>query len=68
MYLRQLSPDAVPALAGLDPGRRECVLGRMSMDLSTSRQDGWRGWNLGRERARRVLTEHHIDPRNWRCS
>jgi hypothetical protein len=67
-YLSGLSPDAVPALTALSPDDRECVLGRMGMDLSTSHDDGWRGWNLGRERARRVLAEQHIDGPTWRCS
>jgi hypothetical protein len=67
VYLGRLSPDAVPALAALDPAERDCILGRMSMDLSARGADGWRGWNLGRERAREVL-DQYIDGVDWRCS
>ena len=67
IYLSRLSPDAVPALAALDPARRECVLGRMSMDLATRGEDGWRGWNLGRQRARDVIADY-VDGPSWRCS
>ncbi|NMO54487.1 DUF4173 domain-containing protein [Actinoplanes sp. TBRC 11911] len=68
LYLGGLSPDAAPALTALNPADRECVLGRMSMHLSSRQEDGWRGWNLGRERARRVLAEQHVDGPTWRCS
>jgi len=67
VYLGRLSPDAVPALAALDPAERDCILGRMSMDLSGRGEDGWRGWNLGRERAREVFGQY-VDGTNWRCS
>jgi uncharacterized protein DUF4153 len=53
-YLSNLSPDAVPALTGLDPARRDCVLGRIGQDLRRHPGD-WRGWNVGRERARRLI-------------
>ncbi|HEX5204710.1 MAG TPA: DUF4173 domain-containing protein [Actinoplanes sp.] len=55
-YLGTLSPDAAPGLDGLDPARRACVLGRMSIPLRLH-PDDWRGWNLGRERAREIIAE-----------
>jgi hypothetical protein len=52
LYLGTLSPDAVPALTALDPGQRQCVLARIRAGMEP---DDWRGWNLGRERARDVF-------------
>ncbi|MEU4691958.1 DUF4173 domain-containing protein [Actinoplanes sp. NPDC023714] len=49
-YLSQLSPDAVPALAELG---RPCLLWKIVEDMSED--DGWGGWNLGRERARELV-------------
>jgi hypothetical protein len=63
-YLRSLSPDAAPALTALDPARRGCVLGFLANGLEP---DDWRGWNLGRERARAVIAEQLTGP-DWRCS
>jgi len=60
-YLGTLSPDAVPGLTGLDPGARACVLDRMTLDLMLN-PDDWRGWNLGREQARKVIAEHLSQP------
>ena len=54
VYLGNLSPDAAPGLDGLDPARRACVLGRMNVAL-VLHPDDWRGWNLGRERAREII-------------
>jgi Domain of unknown function (DUF4173) len=51
-YLGSLSADAVPGLAGLDPQRRACVLAGIGAGLG---RDDWRGWNLGRERARETI-------------
>ena len=56
VYLSKLSPDAVPALDRLDPMRRACVLDRIHRDLAEN-PDDWRGWNLGRERARRLTAD-----------
>jgi uncharacterized protein DUF4153 len=56
VYLSKLSPDAVPALDRLDRTRRACVLNRIRRDL-TEHPDDWRGWNLGRERARRLTAD-----------
>lgn len=54
-YLGSLSPDAVPAVAKYGQGSaRACVLGQIATQLD--RPDDWRQWNLGRERAREVLT------------
>jgi hypothetical protein len=58
-YLENLSPDAVPALSGLDEQRRYCALALISERLG---DDDWRGWNLGRERARDILAAHPIRP------
>jgi hypothetical protein len=55
-YLATLSPDAVPALSALNQPERDCVLGRIELRLR-DQPDDWRGWNLGRERARTVLRE-----------
>ncbi|HYH27491.1 MAG TPA: DUF4153 domain-containing protein, partial [Actinomycetota bacterium] len=50
-YLQTLSLDAVPALAGLpDPERDRVLAGYTGPD-----PDGWPAWNVGRERARRLL-------------
>jgi hypothetical protein len=53
-YLGDLSADAVPAFAGLDAGRRDCLLDRIDARL-TDQPDDWRGWNLGRQRARQII-------------
>lgn len=53
-YLADLSPDAVPAFAGLDPARRDCLLGRIGAGLA-DRPDDWQSWNLGRRRARQII-------------
>ena len=64
-YLANLSPDAVPALHHLPPAQRECVFGRMNRALHDDADD-WRGWNLGRQRAREIIA---VDlPDGWRCS
>jgi hypothetical protein len=64
VYLGTLSPDAVPALVGLDPARRDCVLGHINLRMP---RDDWRGWNLGRERAREIIATDLSGP-GWRCS
>jgi hypothetical protein len=65
-YLSTLSPDVVPGLAGLPPNRRACVLGRLGTDLMID-PDDWRGWNLGREQARKVIAQDLSDPA-FRCT
>lgn len=64
-YLGNLSPDAVPALVGLPPAQRDCVLGHLRFDLERASGD-WRAWNLGRERARDLI-DQHLGDRTWRC-
>jgi hypothetical protein len=64
-YLGTLSPDAVPGLSGLSPDGQACVLNRISLDLESA-PDDWRGWNLGREQARKVIARHLSDPA-YRC-
>lgn len=49
-HLRELSDDAVPALAELDEPLRSCLLGWHDPDLDPS---PW-GWNLARDRAAAV--------------
>lgn len=52
-YLRALSADATPALAGLPDPVRRCTLSMIADDLAEP--DPWYAWNLGRDRARKVL-------------
>lgn len=52
-YLRALSADATPALAALPDPVRRCTLSWIADDLAEP--DPWYAWNLGRDRARRVL-------------
>ncbi|GIF25036.1 hypothetical protein BJ973_007294 [Actinoplanes tereljensis] len=66
VYLGELSPDAVPGLAGLDPARRGCVLGHLDLALRDS-PDDWRGWNLGREQARKIIARD-LSGSNWSCA
>ena len=55
-YLRDLSPDAVPALNRLPEPLRTCALVGIADDLAESGPDAWNEWNLGRSQARRELT------------
>jgi hypothetical protein len=64
-YLGTLSPDAVPGLTGLSPDRQACVLNRINLGLEWT-PDDWRGWNLGREQARKVIAKDLSDPA-YRC-
>ncbi|MFJ6195356.1 DUF4153 domain-containing protein [Micromonospora sp. NPDC092111] len=52
-YLRALSADATPALAGLPDRVRRCTLSWIDDDLAEP--DPWYAWNLGRTRARAEL-------------
>ncbi|SCL25563.1 DUF4153 domain-containing protein [Micromonospora inyonensis] len=52
-YLRALSADATPALAGLPDPVRRCTLSWIAEDLDEP--DPWYTWNLGRLRARQAL-------------
>ncbi|MFV2111197.1 DUF4153 domain-containing protein [Micromonospora sp. LOL_025] len=52
-YLRALSADATPALAGLPDPVRRCTLSWIADDLDEP--DPWYAWNLGRVRARAAL-------------
>jgi hypothetical protein len=55
-YLADLSPDAVPAIADLnDPERRNCLLQAIGADMPA---DDWRGWNLARSQARRLIADY----------
>ena len=54
-YLRALSADATPTLAQLPDDVRMCTLQWISQELDED--DPWYGWNLGRERARKVLAD-----------
>jgi hypothetical protein len=53
-YLRTLSADAAPELDRLPAGARECALSEIAEDLAGD-PDDWRGWNLGRYRARQIV-------------
>lgn len=50
-YLQGLSADAVPAMDRLDEPLRSCLLGHADVDPPRGPAD----WNLGRDRAERVL-------------
>lgn len=63
-YLSNLSADAAPALDKLPPGARGCALSQISRDLQD--EDGWRGWNLARAEARRIVPEPVI-PGTFPC-
>ncbi|MET8155868.1 DUF4153 domain-containing protein [Sphaerisporangium sp. NPDC005289] len=54
-YITDLSADAVPAIDGLPPQVRDCLLSQMSSVRRLSARDGWNGWNLAREHARDLL-------------
>jgi hypothetical protein len=55
-YLADLSPDAVPALAGLgDTERRNCLLDAIGDGMPA---DDWRGFNLAREKARDLVAQY----------
>ncbi len=55
-YLATLSPDAVPAVAGMaGAGDRSCILYLISLDMG---EDGWREWNLGRSQARELIGDN----------
>ncbi|MDI6099188.1 DUF4173 domain-containing protein [Actinoplanes sp. NEAU-A12] len=55
-YLADLSPDAAPAIAGLDdPERRNCLLTAIGESMPA---DDWRGWNLARETARDLIAKY----------
>jgi hypothetical protein len=57
-YLSTLSADAAPALDRLPGELRVCPLAQTREDLADP--DGWRGWNLARDRARGLLTLHPV--------
>lgn len=65
-YLGTLSPDAAPGLDGLDPERRRCVLARINVQLLEN-PDDWRGWNLGRVRARDLIAGAGDMNQTWQC-
>ncbi|HET9516830.1 MAG TPA: DUF4173 domain-containing protein [Actinoplanes sp.] len=58
-YLAGLSADAVPALDRLAEPHRSCVLQRIEEQLEHN-PDGWRSWNLGRERGRDILADQPV--------
>jgi hypothetical protein len=63
-YLSTLSADAAPALDKLPAGARECALSEISRDVHEG--DDWRGWNLGRAEARRIVPET-VRPGTFPC-
>jgi hypothetical protein len=64
-YLRSLSADAAPELDKLPAGARECALSEIAADLARD-EDDWRGWNLGRARARQIVPAP-VDPGDYPC-
>ncbi|WP_239143874.1 DUF4153 domain-containing protein [Actinoplanes philippinensis] len=60
-YLADLSPDAVPALTGLDePATRACLLDAIGADMPA---DDWREFNTARESARDLVARYRpADP------
>ncbi|MEU4621262.1 DUF4173 domain-containing protein [Actinoplanes sp. NPDC023801] len=55
-YLADLSPDAAPAIAGLDdPERRNCLLAAIGDGMPA---DDWRGWNAARQTARDLIAKY----------
>jgi hypothetical protein len=56
-YLRSLSDDAVPVLAGLPAGQRRCALANRSAD-----DHDWLAWNLGRSLAADHLPGPQLAP------
>ncbi|MET7418104.1 DUF4153 domain-containing protein [Dactylosporangium sp. NPDC005555] len=63
-YLSTLSADAAPALDKLPAGARECALSEISRDVHEA--DDWRGWNIGRAEARRIVPEP-VSVSNYPC-
>ncbi len=63
-YLSTLSADAAPALDKLPAGARECALSQISRDVHDT--DDWRGWNLGRVEARKIVPEP-VSARQFPC-
>ena len=64
-YVQGLSADAVPALDQLDEPLRSCLLALADVGPA----DGLAGWNLGRERALRVLDARAVirPETGWPC-
>jgi hypothetical protein len=56
IYLRNLSPDAAPALDRLTGPHRDCALGGIARDLR-EKPDDWREFNLARYRARGIIED-----------
>ncbi len=53
-YMRQMSPDAVPAIEKLPPSLRDCSLVNIAQHLA-DRGDDWRTWNFSRVDARNQI-------------
>ncbi|GAA3229814.1 DUF4173 domain-containing protein [Dactylosporangium siamense] len=63
-YLSTLSADAAPALDKLPADARACALSQISDEVHDA--DDWRGWNLGRVEARRIVPEP-VDSGRFPC-
>ncbi|MFC3989975.1 DUF4153 domain-containing protein [Actinoplanes siamensis] len=64
-YLSGLSPDAVPALTGIDdPDDRFCVLNTISLGMGGNE---WREWNLGRATARDLIGDRPRPVNLYQC-
>lgn len=56
VYAGGLSADAVPSLDALPEPLRSCTLQRVRIEAD----DGWEGWNLGRQRALDLLRDRPV--------
>ncbi|MEV4754075.1 DUF4173 domain-containing protein [Micromonospora sp. NPDC049559] len=65
-YLSGLSADAAPAIDRLPEPDRGCALGYIAYQLDR-RPDDWREYNLGRERARRLIEARPVRPDRYLC-
>ncbi|MDQ1645298.1 MAG: hypothetical protein QOJ50_1482, partial [Cryptosporangiaceae bacterium] len=67
-YLRNLSPDAVPALQRLHDPLRSCALATIAEDLRrTEGDERWYLYNAGRAAARKSLTDKPVDWAKTTC-
>lgn len=59
-YLGTLSADAAPELARLPEPARSCVLSELRKHVDAYGDDGWQGWNLGRQTARNLINGTYV--------
>ncbi len=61
---RHLQQAVAEMMAKLPAGARECALSQISRDVHDT--DDWRGWNLGRVEARKIVPEP-VSARQFPC-